>query len=90
MQPAAGKKVERHNGLSPGDQGFTDPALWVLWHFIYSTWVSIVLHVKTANSSATKKCLQLQKYNETCEVTQFTQKQSCRFKNHKLTLLVLL
>lgn len=88
MEPAARKKVEIHNGVSPGDQGFTNPTSRVLWHFIYSTWVSIVLHAQTANSSVGKKCLQLEKYNETLlsESLPFTQKQSRSF----ICLLVLL
>lgn len=59
MQSAAGKKLEIRNGLSPGDQGFTNQRSWVLWRLTYSTWVSIVLHVKSANSSVYKECLKL-------------------------------
>lgn len=55
------KEAETHHGQSPGQQGLTNLTFWMLWHFIYSTQLSITLHVKIANSSGNKKCLQLGK-----------------------------
>lgn len=60
-RPTAGKQAEIHHGLSPGEQGLTNPMSWLLWPFTYSTQLSIALHGKTANSSGNKKCRQLWK-----------------------------
>lgn len=66
VQPTAGKEAETHHGQSPGEQQLTSPS-WILYHFIYSTQLSIALHVKTANSSGNKQVFPIRKrYNETC------------------------
>lgn len=61
MQPTAGKEAEAHHGQSPGERGLTNLTFWILWHFIYSTQLSIALDVKLLIHQATRKCLPLGK-----------------------------